>query len=249
MRKEEKEVRKNYDFMSDFYHETRTKKYPQGWFYNEMLEMPTTLNLLGNVKGKKILDFGCGTGIYAKLLTKKGAKIKGFDLSPEMIKIAKKENPKLDLRIISGNKIPFNEKFDIVLAALVLDYIDNWDKIFRQINKILKKNGIFVFSIGNPVAECYKKIKHKGKSERIFTNYFKEGKVYGVWKDIKGKDLRMPTYHKRYETIIKIILKNGFEIIDYRDPFPIKKSKKLFLKKYNFSKKFPMFTSWKVKKK
>jgi len=95
----EKEVSKNYDILAESYHEMRTKKYPQGWFYNEMLEMPATLELLGNVKGKKILDFGCGTGIYAKILTKKRAKVKGFDISREMIKIAKQENPNLDLRV------------------------------------------------------------------------------------------------------------------------------------------------------
>ena len=75
--KDEKEAKKMYDLLAKFYHDLRTKKYPQGWFYNEMLEMPSTLELLGNVKGKKILDFGCGTGIYAKILTKKGAKVSG----------------------------------------------------------------------------------------------------------------------------------------------------------------------------
>ncbi len=249
MKTHEKEVKKNYDFMADHYHHYRTKKFPQGWFYNELLEMPTTLRLLGKVKGKKILDFGCGTGIYAKLLTKKGAKVKGFDLSPEMIKIAKKENPQLDLRVASGYRIPFKEKFDIVLATLVLDYFDDWNKVFKQINNLLKKNGIFVFSIGNPVSECMEKKKIKGVKVRVYGDYFKERKIYGTWRDIKGKYIRMPTYHKKYDTIIKTIIKNNFEIMDYVDCFPIKKSKRLFPKEYAFASKFPMFSSWKVRKK
>src|SRR3990167_6368968 len=109
MKLEEREVSKKYDFMTEFYHNWRTKENLQGWFYNELLEMPATLELLGNVKHKKILDFGCGTGIYAKLLTKKGAIVKGFDISEEMLKIAKQENPKLDLIMGSGYKIPFKE--------------------------------------------------------------------------------------------------------------------------------------------
>ena len=76
MKQEEKEVMKKYSVSAKAYHNRRTKQNPQGWFYNELLEMPSTLELLGNVKGKNILDFGCGTGIYAKLLTKKGAKVK-----------------------------------------------------------------------------------------------------------------------------------------------------------------------------
>ena len=244
----EKEVSKNYDILAESYHEMRTKKYPQGWFYNEMLEMPATLELLGNVKGKKILDFGCGTGIYAKILTKKRAKVKGFDISREMIKIAKQENPNLDLRVSSGNKIPFDEKFDIVLASLVVHYIKDWNRMFKQIKRVLKKNGIFVFSTGNPVVETTEKIKIKGRKVRVLGDYFTERKYYANWKPHDRKIIvKMPAYHLRYETIIKKIIRNGFEIIDYKDAFPIRKAKKLFPEDYEFCSKIPFFTVWKVK--
>ena len=245
----EKEVSNKYDFMAEHYHNWRTKKNPKGWFYNEMLEMPATFGLLENIKGKKILDFGCGSGIYAKILTKKGAKVKGFDISPQMIKIAKEENPKLDLKIASGYKIPFKEKFDIVLAALVIDYFNDWDRVFKQVNKVLKKGGYFIFSQGNPVEECKKKIKIRGKTIKVLGDYFTEKKIYNIWKNIKGKDLRMPTYHKTYETIIKTIIKNGFEIADYKDCFPLKKAKKLFPSDYKEYSKRPFFCVWKVRKK
>lgn len=250
MKQEEKEARDKYNWLAEEYHEGRTKKHPQGWFYNELLEMPSTLELLGNVKGKKILDLGCGTGIYAKLLTKKGAKIKGFDISPRMIEIAKKENPNLDLRVGSGNKIPFKEKFDVVLASLVLDYFNNWDKPFKQVSKVLKKKGYFVFSIGNPVSEMVKKVEIGEKKLRVLgiNDYFKEKKLYGTWNMEKG-DIQIPSYHKTYETIIKIILRNGFEIIGYKDTFPLEKAKRLFPKDYNIFSKIPYFCVWKVRKK
>ena len=86
-----KETKETYNRLAKWYYSLRTKKYPSGWFYNELLEMPTTLKMLGNIKGKKILDFGCGPGIYIKVLKKKGAKLKGVDISEKMIKIAKKK--------------------------------------------------------------------------------------------------------------------------------------------------------------
>lgn len=249
MKLEEKEAIKKYDLSAKAYHNWRTKENPQGWFYNELLEMPSTILLLGPIKGKKILDFGCGTGIYAKLLTKKGAKIKGFDISKEMFKIAKKENPKLDLRLGSGYKIPFKEKFDIVLASLVVHYLKDWDKMFKEVRKVLKKGGFFIFSTGNPVAEARKKIKVGKEKISVLGNYFKEGKIYVSWKDNKGKKMRMIFYHKTYETIIKTIIKNKFEIVDYKDCFPIKKAKKLFPEDYAEYSKKPFFCVWKVRKK
>jgi SAM-dependent methyltransferase len=252
MKIEEKEVAQKYNKMALAYHNLRTEKNDQGWFYNEMLEMPATLELLGDVKGKKILDFGCGSGIYAKLLTRKGARVKGFDISKEMLFIARKKNPKLDLKLGSGYKIPFKEKFDIVQASLVLDYFSNWDKVFKEIKRVLKKGGIFVFSIGNPICETIKKIECNGKKLKVLgiKDYFKEKKYYANWKYYDDNlEVKIPSYHKTYETIIKTIIKNNLEIIDYKDTFPSKKSKKLFPKDYASYSKTPYFCVWKVKKK
>ena len=247
MRKEEKEVMKKYNIIAKPFHDLRTKDFPKGFFYNELLEMPSTLELLGNVKGKKILDFGCGSGIYAKLLTKKGAKVKGFDISDNMIKIAKEMNPKLDLRVGSGYKIPFKEKFDIVLAALVIHYFSDLDKVFGEVKKVLKKGGYFIISTGNPVTETAIKVKIKGKRTFVFGDYFKEQKISNKWK--VGNNITMSFFHKTYETIIRSFIKNGFEIVDYKDCFPLKRGKKIFPKDYVRVSKMPYFCVWKLKKK
>ncbi len=251
MKYEEKEAAEKYNVLAKFYHNWRVKKSRYGWFYNELLEMPATLSLLGNVKGKKILDFGCGSGIYAKLLTKRGAKVKGFDISKNMLAIAKRENPKLDLRLGSGYKIPFKEKFDIVQGSLVLDYLKNWDKVFKEVKKVLNKKGIFVFSIGNPVSEVTKKVFINGKKLRVLgiNNYFEEKINYAYWFAKNGPRVQMPSHHKTYETIIKTILRNGFEIIGYKDAFPSKLGKKYFPRDYAIFSKIPYFCVWSVRKK
>ena len=245
MKKDEREAKEVYDKIAKDYHELRTKD--KGWFYNEFLEMPATLSLLGNVKNKTILDFGCGSGLYAKHLIKKGAKVYGFDISKKMINIARKEAPKAILKVASGYKIPFNKKFDIVLASLVLDYFVDWNKVFNEIKKHLKKDGYFIFSIGNPVTECVKKIKVNNTTSRVLGDYFKERKIYGVWWRGYKNEIKVPTYHKRYETIIKIILKNGFKIVDYKDAYPKEEAKKLFPKDYKLFSKIPYFCVWKVR--
>jgi len=252
MIKEEKEAQKMYDDSAEFYHDTRTKINPKGWFYNEMLEMPATLSLLGNIKGKKILDYGCGTGIYAKILTKKQAIVKGFDISEEMLKIAKQNNPKLDLKLGSGYKIPFNEKFDIIVAALVVHYMQDWNKMFKEMSRVLSKNGLVIFSTENPVYEANANLIVKGKKYKALgiRNYFNEKKGYNYWTNpYNQKKIKVPFYHKTYETIIKTIIKNNFEIIDYKDCFPLKKAKKLFPEDYSKYSMMPMFMVFKLRKK
>ncbi len=251
MKPEEKEAAKKYDFLAESYPHLRTKKNRYGWFYNEWLEMPAMLYLMGNVKGKKILDFGCGSGIYAKFLTKKGAKVKGFDISKSMLVIAKRENPNLDLRLGSGYKFPFKEKFDIVQGSLVLDYLKDWDKVFKEVKRVLKNKGIFVFSIGNPVSEVAKKVFFKGKKLRVLgiNNYFNEKVLYANWNFEDLPKVKMPYHHKTYETIINTIFKNGFEVTGYKDTSPSRVSKKYFPKEYKICAKIPYFCVWKVRKK
>jgi len=247
MKSEEKETKEGYNAVAISYHNLRNKGV--GKFFNESLEMPATLELLGNVKGKKILDWGCGSGIYSKLLSKKGAKIKGFDISEELIKIAKKENPNLDLKVGSGYKIPFNEKFDIVFASLAINYMKDWNKVFSEVKRVLNKKGIFIFSFGNPITEISKKTIVDGKRARIIGDYFTERKIEGIFETVNGKEIQLWNYHRTYETIIKTIIKNEFEIIDYKDAYPIKKSKKMFLDYYESFTKIPNFCVWKVRKK
>ncbi len=248
--KEERTAKNVYNNIAESYHNHRTKLYPKGWFFNEFLEMPTTLELLGNVKGKKILDFGCGSGIYAKLLTKKGAKVSGFDISEKMLAIARKENPKLDLRYGSGYNIPFKGRFDIVLASLTIHYLKDWDKVFQEVRRVLKKGGFFVFSTGNSVSEIMEKIVLNGKEYRVLgtKNYFKKYKIYASWK-MNNKEVQVSAYHRPYEEIIRTIIKNGFEIADYKDAFPSKKGKKLFPDDYKTYSRRPFFCVWKVMKK
>jgi len=252
MNKDEKEARKMYEESAQFYHDYRTKINPKGWFFNEYLEMPSTLKILGNVKGKKVLDYGCGSGIYTKILVNGGANVKGFDISKEMLKIAIKENPDVELKIGSGYKIPFNEKFDIVLASLVVHYMKDWDKMFREVRRVLNNGGVFIFSSDNPVFQASKSVKVGSKKLKALgmMDYFKNDRKEVSWiNPYNNKEIIVPYYHRTYETIIKTIIRNKFEIIDYLDCFPDKKSKRIFSKEYTLYSKVPKFMVFKVRKK
>jgi ubiquinone/menaquinone biosynthesis C-methylase UbiE len=239
-----------YDVLAKGYYEARKYKKGVGYFYNCLLEWPSTLKLLGDVRGKKILDVGCGPGLYASLLIKKGAVVKGIDISSELIRIAKQEAPTAEFIIGDAERLPYkNSEFDIVIAPLVLHYLNSWDEVLKEIHAVLKKGGIFIFSQHNPFTEKLKKKKWFFKKFRVIEGYFDEAAKYSLWnRKNKGKKVTVVHYHKTYATIIKLLMKHGFEIIDYEDCKPLPEAKELFPAKYKKCLNYPPFCAWKLRK-
>lgn len=107
--------------------------------------------LLGDINGKKILDYGCGTGIDSICLAKKGAFVTAFDVSQEGIKLttirAKENNvqDKVNTVVMSGNKLNFqSEEFDAIYGCSILHHLD-LRTACNEIWRVLKKGGTAVF--------------------------------------------------------------------------------------------------------
>lgn len=107
--------------------------------------------LLGDVTGKKVLDYGCGDGDNAIFLAKKGAEVVAIDISYEAVSLtktkAKINNVEDKVKVIqmNGEKMSFtNGEFDCVLGDLVLHHL-NPDRAVDEIYRILKDGGIAVF--------------------------------------------------------------------------------------------------------
>ena len=103
------------------------------------------------VNETKILDLGCGGGRTTIPLNNLGSKIIGMDISKGLINGAQKDFPKIRWVLGDATNIPFtNETFDIVLFSF--NGIDNLfpyekrKKCLNEINRILKKEGFFIFS-------------------------------------------------------------------------------------------------------
>ncbi len=100
------------------------------------------------------LDLGSGTGFVAKNLETQ--KIIELDLSVDMLK--KSQNKyKISADI---SRLPFKNKenFDVIYSSFSLQWLDDYEELFKQIHKILKKDGIFAFCI--PTFESLQEIKN-----------------------------------------------------------------------------------------
>lgn len=107
-----------------------------------------------NVKGKSILDLGCGTGRYCVELAKKGAEVTAVDMTENMMKIAikkaKQKKAKIDFQIADIMKYNPAKKFDLIISMLVFDHIENLEKAVNVIDKASKSGTEVVISNVHP---------------------------------------------------------------------------------------------------
>lgn len=114
------------------------------------------LHLIGDVKGKRVLELGCGGAQCSIAFAQKGAIVTAIDVSSVEIEFAKKlanenkvqikfyEHDAADLAQIS------DKSQDIVFSACALAYVDDLAGCFKEVHRILKDDGIFVWSVGHP---------------------------------------------------------------------------------------------------
>jgi len=71
--------------------------------HNGLYERPATTALLGEVRSLSVLDAACGPGIYSEALARQGAAVHGFDVTPEMVDLARRRCERLPATFRVGN--------------------------------------------------------------------------------------------------------------------------------------------------
>lgn len=140
------ELSKNhFDNQAKIYDETNTalySKYPK-------ISCKDVAQRLKNIEYQSLLDIGCGTGYLIDLLQKqKNALYCGLDLSPEMLKMARKKLPEsVYLTEGSSDKLPYEDNsFDIVTCIQSFHHYPNPEKAMAEAYRVLKKGGLYILS-------------------------------------------------------------------------------------------------------
>ena len=94
----------------------------------------------------KILDFGCGVGVNTKMLTEFGD-VTCFDPSPEAIKFLKRKFNNDKKVLVEDNLDNCSEKFDLIIAADVVEHIENDNEEIIKLHKLLKSDGLFFATV------------------------------------------------------------------------------------------------------
>lgn len=188
--------------------------------------MPNMLRFMGNVKGKKILDLGCGEGGYSRELTKRGAQLVSVDCSKKAIEYAVEEANKEKLIIehfVRNSNDLFgieSEQFDIVLCSMMLMDCEDFEGTLREAARVLKPNGRLFASVLHPCFEGNHDIgigrQGTGIDRQVVVmNYFEpkeweaplyRGTIPVIWR------------HRTLEEYVKTFIKAGLTIVDLNEP-------------------------------
>ncbi|TDD29604.1 class I SAM-dependent methyltransferase [Actinomadura sp. KC06] len=118
--------------------------------FRRELEFPSVLEAVGEAAGLRVLDLGCGSGVYSRKLARGGAEVTGLDVAGGMIDYAvrrEREEP-LGVGYVPGALPPdLYEIFDVVLGVYVLPYVTTYEELVdlcRSAVQALRPGGRFV---------------------------------------------------------------------------------------------------------
>ena len=170
----------------------------------------TVISLLGNVKGKKVLDYGGGPGVLPLALKKLGADVKEYDISEDMLKQASEKIGEENI-YHSVEEIPKDE-FDIIICNLVLCIVSEEEvkRISSIIKDSLNKKGFAFIGFCNPklldVPESNLDFRPKPKHKYEENHSYMKTKKEGMYEIIEN--------HRPIEWYEKMYKEQGLDLVD-----------------------------------
>ena len=180
--------------------------------YNALYDRPAVLAVAGDVRGLAVLDAGCGPGLYAEELVRRGAVVTAIDASEAQLRIARERLPATTdvRRAVLGEPLPFAEAaFDLVICALVIHYVEARAKAFSEFLRVLRPGGRAVVSTQHPTTDWLR----KGGS------YFAVQEEEDVWKTSHGEH-RVRFWREPLTTLTSAATDAGFVISRLIEPLP-----------------------------
>ncbi len=186
--------------------------------FNDLIETPIILDMMPDLKDKRILDVGCGMGQHAMQYIEKGAShVLGIDISEKMLRYARECNAADNIEYM---RLPYEEldkledSFDVVTSSLAFDYAEDLCDVLKKIYKLLVPGGKLVFSTSHPISTAYDGVYDRytrtENGVRLYANLHNYS-IEGLRK-FKCVVDEYEVYHRRFSTLINDIVSAEFII-------------------------------------
>ncbi|HXH11895.1 MAG TPA: class I SAM-dependent methyltransferase [Alphaproteobacteria bacterium] len=178
-------------------------------------EWPALRALLPDLRGRKVVDLGCGFGWFCRWARQQGAAhVLGIDVSERMLARARATGQDMAITYLRADlehlQLP-SESFDLVYSSLALHYIDRLNELLSGVHRSLLPGGCLVFSVEHPIytapAEPRWCVDAAGRKTWPVNGYLDEGSRSTDWLT-KG----VIKYHRTLATYVNMLLRLGFTI-------------------------------------
>ena len=178
-------------------------------------EWPALRALLPDLKGRSVVDLGCGFGWFCRWARQQGAaRVLGIDVSEKMLARARATDPddaityaRVDMEVLA---LPA-ASFDLAYSSLALHYIVGLDRLVATVHRALVPGGRFVFSAEHPLftapAHPAWSVDAAGRKTWPIDSYLEEGARSRDWL-AKG----VIKQHRTFATYINLLLRSGFTL-------------------------------------
>jgi SAM-dependent methyltransferase len=128
---------------------------PVDWAATEDRQVPTydeAVRRLGIEPGQRVLDLGCGSGVFLRLAADRGAEVFGLDASQALIEIARARVPEADLRVGDIQFLPYDDdSFDVVTGFNSFFFAASMAAALREAGRVAKPEAPVLIQVwGNP---------------------------------------------------------------------------------------------------
>lgn len=200
--------------------------------WNAHYERPAVVSLLPPLENATALDVGCGPGWYTEYLVGRGATVTAIDLNREFVALTRKRLGQgatvLQVDLTGTLDFASDGQFDVVVCPLVLHYLKDWGPTLQEIHRVLKIDGVLVFSTHHPFDDWKRFDKE---------DYFALELLEEEWDDV-GK---ITFYRRPLTAISEDLSKAGFLIERFLEPQPTEEFRKVNRSGYELLSKSPWF--------
>lgn len=194
--------------------------------YRNYFLMPLTLELLGDIRGVRILDLGCGEGGYSRELAARGARVVGVDGSAQLVAVARQRaaDAGQEIEFLSANASSLEQitagAFDVVLASMVLMDVEDYEGAVQQMWRVLAPGGRLLMSITHP---CFSApVSEWIRTDSGEPSHFAVDRYFErlAWDDFITPRFRRPVVrrHRPLQDFMRPLLDRGFLLRDFREP-------------------------------
>ncbi len=194
--------------------------------YQKQFLQPRMLALVGDVRGRRLLDLGCGEGAYARELAGRGARVTGIDGSRRLIDAARQRTKDagadIDYHCLNANALDGISEgaFDLIVASMVMMNVEDYPGTMREAHRVLAPGGAICISITHPCfsAPVSDWVGGKGRRPQHFAvdRYFERI----AWEDRIAPTFKTPTLrrHRPLEDYMKGAIDAGFVLREFQEP-------------------------------